>query len=497
MINSVALMKEIARAFDTTQPANFDLDAVLEQVLTLAHDRYRLPQVAVFLLDPATGELRIRKSMGWTADTVRIPAGEGIIGQAAILNRTLCVPDVSKHEGYVPLIADTRSELSIPLMAGGRLRGVLDFQSDQEKQFNGDLIGLLTLCSTHVSLALSHAWMCERNQKLAAQLEAISTIARQTTAVTELNELLARFCALVLHSFPVDHVALLLVEGERLVLRSHCGKLSLLIPESQQVAANAGICGRALVTQNPELSNNVKLERNYVGWFADVNSELCLPLISFGKSIGALCLFSTAQDAFDTSELDAAESIADICAAAAQNAIYFDNVRHLADRDGLTGVFNRRFFETRVVHELERASRYRSVISLMMIDLDEFKSLNDQFGHQMGDSVLRQVSEIFARKLRKADIICRFGGDEFAILLPETTADRAYATAEKLRSEVAGINFPGVARVISLSIGVACSPDNGRNRDELLKAADEALYCAKQAGRNRTVIAQRILSSAR
>ncbi|MFB3915363.1 MAG: diguanylate cyclase [Terriglobales bacterium] len=482
---------------DSSYLSAFDLDSVLGQVLAFIRDCFQLPRVAVLLLDPGSGELIVRKSTGWPAEAaaVRIPVGKGIIGQAAVLRQTVAVPDVCRHEGYIPVMVDTRSEVAIPFLAGDKLLGVLDCQSDHEILFAPESVERLTVCSAHVSLALHHARMHEREQRLAAQLDNISAISRQITTATELNELLARFCALVLQSFPVDHVALLLVEDGRLVLRAHSGRLWLLIPEGQEVPANTSLCGRALVTQNPVLSNNVKLEADYVAWFGDVKSELYLPLISFGESIGVLTLSSTAQDAFDVAEMGAVESVADICAAAIQNAIHFDNVRHLAYRDGLTGVFNRRFFEMQVVQELERACRYHSVISLLMIDLDGFKGLNDQFGHQLGDDVLRQVSAIFVQKLRKADIICRFGGDEFAVLLPETTAERAHATAEKLRTAVVELQFPGVTRAISLSIGVASCPDNGRDRDQLLKAADDALYRAKQDGRNRTVVAQQITSS--
>jgi diguanylate cyclase (GGDEF)-like protein len=489
-------MEQTGRIFDSTHLSSFDLDTVLEGILAFIRDHCHVQRAAVLLLPAPTGELSMRKSVGWPADVaaMRISVGEGIIGQAARLNHEVCVPDVNQHDGYVPLTLDTRSELAIPLIACDKPVGVLDLQSDQENFFDGECIALLRACSSHVCLALRHAWMHEREKRLAGQLESISAISRQTTAVSDSNELLARFSALVLQSFPVDHVALLMVEDGRMVLRSHCGKLWLKIPEGQEIPANTGLYGRALVTQNPVLSRNVDLEQDYVGWFADVKSELCLPLISFGESLGVLALYSTKEDGFETIELGALESVADICGAAIQNAIHFEKVRHLAYRDGLTGVFNRRYFEMRVVQELERASRYGSRMSLMMIDLDEFKGLNDQFGHEMGDTVLQQVCGVFVQQLRKTDVICRFGGDEFAVLLPETTAENSHGKAQKLRAAIAGLQLPGLARAISISIGLACCPDDGRTRDDLLKAADDALYRAKEGGRNRVEIAQRTTS---
>jgi diguanylate cyclase (GGDEF)-like protein len=491
-------MQEVARVFGTPVRSTFDLDSALGQILSIACNRFQLAHGAVFLLDPAANELWLRSSIGWSTQAeLRIPVGKGISGQAAQLNRVLCVPDVRKHDGHIPVFTDTRSELALPLIASDKVVGVLDLQSDQEEFFGSDTVELLAPYSTHAALALSHAWLQEHEQKRATQLDTIAAIARQTTAVTELHELLARFCALLLQSFPVDHVALLLVEDERLVLRAHSGKLWLLIPEGHEVPTNTGLCGRALATQNPVLSNDVKNEAQYVDWFAGVKSELCLPLVSFGQPLGVLALSSASQDAFDASDLRPLESVADICGAVIQNAMHFDKVRYLAYRDGLTGVFNRRFFEMRAAEETERARRYRSVVSLLMIDLDGFKVLNDKFGHMLGDEVLRQISSVFVQQLRKMDIICRFGGDEFAVLLPETVTDKAYRAAEKLRCSVAELQLPEVTCPIGLSIGVASCPEDGKNRDELVKAADDALYRAKQGGRNRVVVAQRTPSGAR
>jgi diguanylate cyclase (GGDEF)-like protein len=119
-----------------------------------------------------------------------------------------------------------------------------------------------------------------------------------------------------------------------------------------------------------------------------------------------------------------------------------------------------------------------------MLDIDHFKRLNDEFGHLLGDEVLRQVSSVFSQQLRKIDVVCRYGGEEFAVLLPQTSAEQAFSVAEKLRREVAGYRFPGVPRAVTISAGAAAHPIHGATRDEVVKSADAALYTAKQAGRN-------------
>jgi diguanylate cyclase (GGDEF)-like protein len=130
-------------------------------------------------------------------------------------------------------------------------------------------------------------------------------------------------------------------------------------------------------------------------------------------------------------------------------------------------------------------------MSVIMMDIDHFKKLNDEFGHLLGDEVLRQASHVFTQHLRKGDVVCRYGGEEFALLLPQTNGENALEVAEKLRRAVEAWHFPGVPRKVTISAGVADSPTFGKVRDEIVSAADSALYQAKQAGRNRVFTAGR------
>jgi len=244
-----------------------------------------------------------------------------------------------------------------------------------------------------------------------------------------------------------------------------------------------------LSTGKSVIENNVNFVDGYIAGFAETQSEMCVPLIFFGEKLGVLALESARKDAFDRDDLQPLESVADICAAAIQNASYFDRMKQLAYVDGLTGIHNRRYFEMRVVEELERAGRFQGRMSIIMVDIDNFKRLNDEFGHLLGDEVLRSVSTIMKQQLRKVDLVCRYGGEEFAIVVAETSGENALRVAEKLRRQVEGHHFPGVPRPVTISCGVADYPTHGITRDEVVAAADNALYQAKQAGRNRVVAA--------
>jgi len=483
-------MQKIAILYDASQAvlSTFDMDEVMRQILSVIRDYFQVPHAGIFLIDERDGWLYLRSRSGWPeTPEMRIQVGDGIVGEAARVKKPVYAGDVHTDERYTEIISATQSELAIPLMVRDHVVGVLDCQADQVNFFNSESTDLLTLFSTQASIALQNAQLHELERRRAAQLEAINAIARQSTAVTDLSELLVRICALVQQSFQVDHVAVLLLEDHRLILRAQHGSLGLRLHEGDDLPASAGLSGRALSTRTPVQVDEVSEDPDYVPGLLGVRSELCLPLVSFGEPLGVLALSSSRPRAFRQIELGPMESVADICAAAFQNAMYLERVRQLAFRDGLTGIFNRRFFEMRILEELERARRYNLLLSVVMIDLDGFKSLNDEFGHLLGDEALRQMATIFSQQMRKADVVCRYGGDEFAILLPETGGQKAFSAAEKLRRTVASWAFPGVPRPLTISAGIAAFPDHGNSRDELIKAADDALYCAKQSGRNRVL----------
>jgi diguanylate cyclase (GGDEF)-like protein len=488
-------MQKIAILYDASQAvlSTFDLDEVLQRILVIARDYFHLQNVAILLLDKQMQELYPRCQIGWDqgTDTIRLHLGDGLTGAAAQLKRPIYAPDVSKDPRYVQSAASTRSELAIPLMVRDEVVGVLDCQSEKLDYFDNDTVDLLTIFSTQASMALQNAKLYSQEQKKAAQLEAINAIAQQTTAVLDLRELLSKVCLLIQQAFHVSHVSVLLKDEEDLVLRAHYGVLTPRIPEGGRLPAEAGLWGRALANSKTVIESNLKNSAEPAGLFVETASRMCIPLVSFGQTLGVLLLDSAEGSAFNPNDTQPLESVADICATAIQNAHYVDRVKQLAYIDGLTGIFNRRFFELRIAEEIERARRFDTGMAVIMVDIDQFKRLNDEFGHLLGDEVLRQVSSIFHQQLRKIDVVCRYGGEEFAILLSQTNPQHAAGVAEKLRRLVETWQFPGVPRPVTISAGTATYPDHGITRDDLVKAADAGLYAAKQAGRNRALLAPR------
>ena len=214
----------------------------------------------------------------------------------------------------------------------------------------------------------------------------------------------------------------------------------------------------------------------------------CDPLLVGGEVIGSV-LVTHPAGFVDT-------DIAQIKTTVGQAAPVLANLRSLAlaefraNNDSLTGLPNKRATEDTLKRMVAQASRSITPLAAVMLDLDHFKAINDRYGHAHGDEVLAAVGTAIGSSLRASDFAGRFGGEEFLILLPETTLDAAYQVAEKIRNTVASISIPGVDRDITASLGIAGLLDHANNATGLLRAADRAQYGAKAAGRNRTIIAE-------
>ncbi len=168
----------------------------------------------------------------------------------------------------------------------------------------------------------------------------------------------------------------------------------------------------------------------------------------------------------------------------------YEKIQELAITDGLTGIYVRRHLLERFQEELERSGKHKLKLSFLMIDIDHFKKCNDEYGHLVGDAVLKEIAQMSKQGLRQVDLVGRYGGEELGIVLPETTKEGARQVGEKLRKEVERYNFKAYDEVtkVTVSIGLATFPDDALTREELIERADQALYKAKAAGRNKVCV---------
>jgi diguanylate cyclase (GGDEF)-like protein/PAS domain S-box-containing protein len=233
-----------------------------------------------------------------------------------------------------------------------------------------------------------------------------------------------------------------------------------------------------------DMSNEFPQFANLSG--TEIRSWLGVPLVVHQEIIGLLALESTTPNSFTEKHARMAAALGDQVAVALFNARLYEQMKSLAMTDSLTGVATRRSFFIAAQHLLDDAVRSGGTLSVLMADLDHFKRINDEYGHQAGDDAIRLAADAAREMLRRTDVIGRYGGEEFAVVLPDTGADAAMTIAERLRINVSKIDVQGTAHNLSISVGVTtCQPESSTKIDEILNMADKALLSAKRRGRNR------------
>ncbi len=239
------------------------------------------------------------------------------------------------------------------------------------------------------------------------------------------------------------------------------------------------------------ISETVPAVCNSMVYSPDAGRILALPLVARGEKFGCLVILCDRNIRLAKDQVTTLNAAVNHLSLALSNAIMFNKIKTRANRDGLTRVYNRRSFDERLVEEFKRHQRLNNELSLLMIDLDHFKAVNDTYGHMAGDMVLEQVARIFETTFRATDFIARYGGEEFVILLPHTNEEQARMLAERVRVNIeeSTMTYQGVSFNITASIGVSSIRPGCLDKDtEVVRKADEALYKAKMNGRNRVVI---------
>jgi len=222
---------------------------------------------------------------------------------------------------------------------------------------------------------------------------------------------------------------------------------------------------------------------------------LCLPLMVQGETLGVLCLVDSAtrKGEHQLSLQQLAVTVGETIKLSISNLKLRDQLRHQAIHDPLTGLFNRRYLDETLPRELDMALRRNAALCIVMLDIDGFKQFNDTLGHGSGDALLREFGHVLSEHLRKSDISCRYGGDEFVLVLPDSSIADTQERVQQICVFMKGLQVHDgeqVLGVVTLSVGIACMPEHGTTAVDLLRAADKALYAAKQAGRDCIVVYQ-------
>lgn len=270
---------------------------------------------------------------------------------------------------------------------------------------------------------------------------------------------------------------------------------------TQMAFRPGGLADEVFGSSDPVLCSDHPLARHRLSELArdeGIRSYLCLPLASHTARLGVLCFYRTDADLFTSEESHLLSAFARVAAQAIDNARLHARTEDMAVTDPLTGLHNRRWLDGRLREEIQRSQRFGKPLSVLMLDVDHFKRINDRHGHPAGDSVLRRLAEVVEAELREVDMAARYGGEEIVIMLPETEDMNAEQGAQRIRQAVAGTSFrlpDGSDIGITVSIGVGCYPGCAANAEELIARADQALYVAKQSGRNAVALYSDILTA--
>ena len=345
------------------------------------------------------------------------------------------------------------------------------------------------LCVAMANLDFQLMDLDHAHKKLSA-LYRITAIVQKTVNETEvINEILDG----ITRELGFVNAAIFLLDTETKML---INKVQRGYNGDVRIPLGEGITGYAALHRELVHVPNINLDPRYISGTSNAFSEVAIPLIVNEQVIGVLDVETAADHSLQAYDLDLLRSLASQIAMTIAHASHVTQAYKEAATDGLTLLYNYRHFRNIISQELKRAIRYSRPLSLLLIDIDYFKNYNDVNGHLYGDSALKLVAELIQQHCRDTDAAFRYGGEEFAVLLPETITAQAYIIAERIRQAIAEYSFanacsqPGGA--MTVSIGIASYPENAKSELELIAAADTALYFAKRSTRNRCCLYSQI-----
>ena len=494
----IELVLEIGRRVN----AEHDLDQLLHLTVQAVKERLNYSYCAILLKEGTDLVIRAVTEYPETILGKRIPIGAGISGRCAQRQVESLVPDVSQCPEYVHLGDQPfGSELDIPIVFRGKMLGVLNTQSTRTGAFDDRDAHTLKILGTQLGVALYNAQI--RNQ-----LGLVQDIGLQLVTIVRTEELFPWIVGQIQQRLHHDSCAILRVEGQHLVLEASTGGLAQ-DPVGMQIPFGQGITGRCAAENRAVNVGNVRADAGYIASGVEgARSEIAVPIRFEDELLGVLTIESSAEDAFDDDDVRLLSTLGAQVAVCLHQARLFAESERMAVTDGLTGLYNYRYFHERLNGEIARSARYGHPLSLVMVDLDNFKEINDRYGHLKGDEVLREVARRIKKNTRGADatltakradvdIASRYGGEEFIIIMPEAAAAGAAIAAERLRAVIEAevglavglTDEQGRPWRVTGSFGIAAFGP-GLEPESFIRRADEAVYAAKREGKNRVTVAE-------
>lgn len=486
-VDALERVNRIVARFDGSQPVQNVIQAVVDDISR----EFKVTLVSMYLPSGPT-QLTMVGVAGYPTPIHVIEHGVGVIGRAAETQQVQFVPDVLVDPDYHAARDDVRSEVAAPVVHSGELLGVVNFEGTLEHPIGPSQVALAEMIVHALSAALRSANLDDERRDRLHAIERVLAVSRSLVADLDRPRIVASIVDAVAELLGADVVALFSNQPDG-SFRLEAGKGFPDRAIGTEVQRNEGMVGRAIVSR----ARIVGLHE-VASWppeyLADrpggttPHAAMALP-IEVGGNIAAV-LFITrvgAERGYSELECGIADLLTAQIAIALQNADLHARVAESALRDPLTGLLNRRFFDEAVETAHANARRAGTELSLIVLDLDRFSAVNNEYGHAVGDAVLRRVARAIRTATREGDVVVRYGGEEFVVIAPATDGDGAVEAAERIRRAVAASGSELVdGRVVPLTVsaGVASLVDETDGRS-LFRAADSALLAAKRAGRDR------------
>lgn len=486
-----------------------DVSELLSSVVYFMSRNFRSYSALGFIFNSSKQAFVLNSFTSKSINIVRgavIPAGNGVIGTMAIEKRPFISGDLRVYNEVLPYYSSGREQINsilvVPIISeSSELLGALVLDSHDKQAFRDQDRETLKRFSFLAAALITTARMRLFQERAARTFQTFYEASHQFTTALKPEDVFDVLFTVTPTIVPCTRLMGIMFNDDQ-----HAGTVICTNRTGSDPAPgftfpiNAGICSFAFQKRRSvNIADYRQISDRYYRFVPGepvdpaLRSLIILPLVDDEQRCrGLFSIENDKPDTFIPTIEQVLKTLAENASVALIRSVLYQRMEHLATTDGLTGLNNHRHFQELLAQEIERSRRYRRPLALLIMDIDHFKSFNDTYGHPVGDLVLKEIATCIKNAIRLNDIPARYGGEEFVVIIPESTAQGALKTAERIRTSIEQHTIVSLGRNLKVTISIGCSsfPENAPSQQALIDTADKALYNAKEHGRNRVMFYQ-------